>query len=58
VSHPLSDALFFNGVECAADTHAVCVLDAAGTIAAEFMIIHSADGIAMPLSRGASSPAG
>ena len=42
----LPDALFFTGIDWAAETHAVCVLDAAGKIAAEFVIEHSADGIA------------
>lgn len=42
----LPDALFFTGIDWAAETHAVCVLDAGGKIAAEFTIEHSADGIA------------
>jgi transposase len=42
----LPDALFFTGIDWAAETHAVCVLDAAGTITAEFTIEHSAEGIA------------
>jgi transposase len=46
VPFALPDALFFTGIDWAADTHAVCVLDSAGTIAAEFTIEHSADGIA------------
>jgi transposase len=46
VSFALPDALFFTGIDWAAETHAVCVLDAAGKIAAEFTIEHSADGIA------------
>jgi len=40
------EALFFTGIDWAAETHAVCVADAAGTIAAGFTIEHSADGIA------------
>jgi transposase len=51
VSFALPDALFFTGIDWAAETHAVCVLDAAGTIAAEFTIEHSADGIAVLLRR-------
>ena len=47
----LPDALFFTGIDWAAETHAVCVLDAAGKIAAEFAIEHSADGIAVLLRR-------
>ncbi len=51
MSFALPDALFFTGIDWAAETHAVCVLDAAGTIAAEFTIEHSADGIAALLRR-------
>ena len=47
----LPEALFFTGIDWAAETHAVCVLDAAGKIAAEFAIEHSADGIAVLLRR-------
>ena len=47
----LPDALFFTGIDWAAETHAVCVLDAAGKIAAEFVIEHSADGIATLIRR-------
>ena len=47
----LPDALFFTGIDWAAETHAVCVLDAAGKIAAEFVIGHSADGIATLIRR-------
>ena len=51
MSFALPDALFFTGIGWAAETHAVCVLDAAGKIAAEFTIEHSADGIAMLIRR-------
>jgi len=47
----LPDALFFTGIDWAAETHAVCMLDTAGKIAAEFTIEHSADGIAALLRR-------
>ncbi len=47
----LPDALFFTGIDWAAETHAVCVMDAAGKIAAEFTIEHSADGIAALIRR-------
>ena len=47
----LPEALFFTGIDWAAETHAVCVLDAAGKIAAEFTIEHSADGIATLVRR-------
>jgi transposase len=46
VSLALPEALFFTGIDRAAETHAVCVMDAGGKIAAEFTIEHSADGIA------------
>ncbi len=47
----LPDALFFTGIDWASETHAVCVLDAAGKIVAEFTIEHSADGIATLIRR-------
>ena len=47
----LPDALFFTGIDWAAETHAVCVLDAGGKIAAGFTIEHSADGIAALVRR-------
>jgi transposase len=46
VSFALPEALFFTGIDWASEIHAVCVLDAAGMIVAEFVIEHSADGIA------------
>jgi transposase len=60
VSFALPEALFFTGIDWAAETHAVCVLDAAGKIIAEFTIEHSADGIAMLIRRLArySDPGG
>jgi transposase len=51
VSFALPDALFFTGIDWAAETHAVCVLDAPGKIAAGFAIEHSADGIATLIRR-------
>src|ERR1022692_3865644 len=51
MSFALPDALFFTGIDWAAETHAVCVLDAAGKIVAEFAVEHSADGIAVLLRR-------
>lgn len=45
------DAMFFAGIDWAAEPSAVCVLDAAGRIAAEFTIAHSADGIASLIRR-------
>ncbi len=41
----------FTGIDWAASTHAVCVMDAAGKIAAEFTIQHSAEGIAQLIRR-------
>ena len=51
MSFALSDALFFTGIDWAAETHAICVMDAGGKIAAEFTIEHSADGIAAVIRR-------
>ena len=51
MSLALPEALFFTGIDWAAQTHAVCVMDAGGSIAAEFMIEHSADGIALLIGR-------
>jgi transposase len=39
------EAVFFTGIDWAADTHAVCVLDAAGKAVARFTIAHSAEGL-------------
>jgi transposase len=46
VSFALPEALFFTGIDWAAEAHAVCVMDAGGKIVAEFTIEHCADGIA------------
>ncbi|MGH3303747.1 MAG: IS110 family transposase [Streptosporangiaceae bacterium] len=51
MSFALPDALFFTGIDWAAEAHAVCVLDAAGKTVAQFAIEHSADGIAVLLRR-------
>ncbi len=51
MSLALPEALFFTGIDWAAETHAVCVMDAGGKIAAEFTIEHSADGIALLTGR-------
>jgi len=60
LSLALPEALFFTGIDWAAATHAVCVMDAAGKITAEFTIEHSADGIAALIRRLAryGDPAG
>jgi transposase len=51
VSFALPEALFFTGIDWAAETHAVCVMDARGKIVAGFTIEHSADGIALLVRR-------
>ena len=51
MSLALPEALFFTGIDWAAETHAVCVMDAGGAVTAEFMIDHSADGIASLVRR-------
>ena len=51
MSFALPEALSFTGIDRAAETHAVCVMHAAGKIAAEFTIEHSADGIATLIRR-------
>jgi Transposase len=45
LSLALPEALFFTGIDWAAETHPVCVMDTAGKMAAAFTIEHSADGI-------------
>jgi transposase len=47
----LSKATFFTGIDWAAEIHAVCVMNAAGKIVAQFTIAHSADGIATLIRR-------
>ncbi|MFN2497263.1 MAG: IS110 family transposase [Pseudonocardiaceae bacterium] len=47
----LAECPFYVGIDWAAQTHAVCVLDAAGKIKAEFAIAHTADGFAELLTR-------
>ena len=42
----LPEAQFFAGIDWAAESHAVCVMDCAGKIAAQFTVAHSAAGIA------------
>jgi transposase len=60
LSLELNEAVFFTGIDWAAETHAVCVMDPAGKIVAQFTICHSADGIAGLLRRLAryGDPAG
>jgi transposase len=44
---PLSvpGAVFYTGIDWAAEAHAVCVIDAAGTVIARFDVAHSAEGL-------------
>ena len=51
MSFALPEALFFPWIDWAADTHAVCVMNAAGKIVAGFTIEHSAGGIAALVRR-------
>jgi transposase len=51
----LPDALFFVGIDWAAESHAVCVLDDAGRVRVTFTIDHSADGFSELLHRLALS---
>jgi transposase len=46
LSLALPEAQVFVGIDWAAEVHAVCVMNAAGKIAAQFTVAHSADGIA------------
>jgi transposase len=47
----LPECPFYVGIDWAAETHAVCVLDGAGAITAEFTITHTAEGFAELLTR-------
>jgi transposase len=47
----LSEALLYVGIDWAAETHAVCVLDAAGRVRTEFTVAHTAEGFADLLRR-------
>jgi Transposase len=38
-------AAFYTGIDWAAETHAVCVMDAAGKVVARFTVAHSAEGL-------------
>lgn len=42
----LEKVSFYVGIDWAAETHAVCVLDATGRMKAQFMIGHTAGGFA------------
>ena len=60
MSFALPEALFFTGIDWAAETHAVCVTDPRGKIVAGFTIEHSAEGIALLVRRlaGYGEPGG
>ena len=45
VSLALSAALYFIGIDWAAEIHAVCVMDPTGKVVSRFTVAHSADGI-------------
>ena len=47
----IAGALFFVGIDWAAENHAVCVLDAAGRRVAAFSIEHSAVGFSTLVGR-------
>jgi transposase len=47
----LPEAEYYAGIDWAAETHAVCVLDAAGKIKTRFTVSHTADGFAELLHR-------
>jgi transposase len=47
----LPECPFYVGIDWAAETHAVCVLDGVGKLKAEFTIAHTADGFAELLGR-------
>src|SRR5690348_1587234 len=51
LSFVLPEAQVFTGIDWAAAAHAVCVMNAAGKIVAQFTIEHSADGIAALIRR-------
>jgi len=44
LSFVLPEAQVFTGIDWAAEAHAVCVLNAAGKVVAEFTVEHSATG--------------
>src|ERR1700691_1129157 len=45
MSLPVPGAVFFTGIDWAAEAHAVCVMNAAGLVVARFTIAHSAEGL-------------
>jgi transposase len=53
----LPESLFYVGIDWATEMHAVCELDSAGKIKSQFMIAHTADGLADLLRRLGKLPA-
>jgi hypothetical protein len=53
----LPESLFYVGIDWATEMHAVCELDSAGKIKSQFMIAHTADGLADQLRRLGKLPA-
>jgi transposase len=51
VSLSVPEAVFYTGIDWAAETHAVCVLDAAGKAVARFTVAHSAEGLGRLIAR-------
>jgi transposase len=45
MSLSVQGAVFYTGIDWAAETHAVCVMDAAGKVVARFAVAHSAEGL-------------
>jgi transposase len=60
VSLSVLEAVFYTGIDWAAETHAVCVLDAAGKAVARFTVAHSAEGLGRLIARlaGLGDPVG
>lgn len=60
MSLSVPEAVFFTGLDWAAETHAVCVMDLSGKIAARFSVAHSAEGLDRLVRRlaGLGEPAG
>lgn len=51
MSLAVAEAMLFVGIDWAAESHAVCVMDQAGKVVSRFTIDHSADGIATLIRR-------
>jgi hypothetical protein len=51
MSLSVPEAVFYTGIDWAAETHAVCVLDGAGKAVARFTVAHSAEGLGLLIAR-------